>query len=67
MKFDHGTAAMSRAYEMQRRNGLLPATWEVIHASSWGSERRTLEDQDLARETVIPLSALRTRAKRGPG
>ena len=60
-------AAMSRAYEMQRRNGLLPATWDVIHASSWGSERRTLEDQDLARETVIPLSALRTRAKRGPG
>jgi malonyl-CoA O-methyltransferase len=60
-------AAMTRAYETQRRDGFLPATWEVIHASSWGGERRMLENQDFPREAVIPVSSLRTRGKREPG
>jgi len=33
-------AAMTRAYEPMRRDGVLPATYEVIHATSWGAERR---------------------------
>ena len=33
-------AAMTRAYETLRRDGGLPATYEVIHAICWGGERR---------------------------
>src|SRR6187402_693047 len=29
-------AQMSKAYEAQRRDGQLPATYEVIHATTWG-------------------------------
>jgi malonyl-CoA O-methyltransferase len=54
-------AAMTRAYEMQRRAVGLPATYEVIHAIAWGAERRTHDD--LPRETLISPSAIR---KRGP-
>ena len=32
-------SAMTDAYETLRRDGKLPATWEVIHASAWGSAR----------------------------
>jgi malonyl-CoA O-methyltransferase len=53
-------AAVARAYETQRRDGSLPATWEVIHASAWGSERRSLADR-FPRETVIAPSAIRRR------
>ena len=31
---------MTRAYETLRRDGKLPATWEVIHASAWGAGAR---------------------------
>jgi malonyl-CoA O-methyltransferase len=51
--------AMTRAYETLRRDGKLPATYEVIHASSWGTERR--EMHEFPGETVIPASAIRTR------
>jgi malonyl-CoA O-methyltransferase len=53
-------AAMSRAYEALRRDGSLPATWEVIHASSWGSDRRR-DRADFPRETLIPPGAIRRR------
>jgi malonyl-CoA O-methyltransferase len=51
-------AAMSEAYEALRRDGSLPATWEVIHASAWGAERRV---QDFPREAVISPDAIRRR------
>lgn len=54
-------AAMTRAYESQRRDGLLPATYEVIHATSWGGERRP-EADDLPRETFIAPQAIRRHA-----
>jgi len=54
-------AAMTRAYESQRRDGLLPATYEVIHATSWGGERRAERD-DLPGETFIAPHAIRRRA-----
>src|SRR5262249_7892734 len=35
--------AMVDAYEKLRRDGTLPATWEVIHASAWGTRQRTAD------------------------
>lgn len=54
-------AAMVRAYETQRREGKIPATWEVIHATAWGSARRDEEQMGLPRETLISPSAIRRR------
>ena len=45
-------AAMVNAYETLRRDGTLPATWEVIHASAWGSARRATENAGFPREAV---------------
>lgn len=53
-------AAMREAYEVQRRDGTLPATYEVIHATSWGGARRA-QDEGLAREAFISPSAIRRR------
>lgn len=53
-------AAMTRAYETRRRDGKIPATWEIIHASAWGSERR--DEQGMgAHETLISPSAIRRK------
>ena len=54
-------AAMTQAYEALRSNGKLPATYEVIHASAWGTERRGPMEAEPARETLIPASAIRRR------
>ena len=54
-------AAMTLAYETQRRDGKIPATWEVIHASAWGSERREREGMGLPRETLISPSSIRRK------
>jgi malonyl-CoA O-methyltransferase len=51
--------AMTNAYERLRRDGKLPATYEVIHATSWGSERR--KSHDVPRESVVPLSRIRRK------
>jgi malonyl-CoA O-methyltransferase len=53
--------AMTRAYESLRTGGKLPATWEVIHASAWGSERQTRENMGFPGETLISPSAIRRR------
>ena len=42
----HGTRATQRhddRLRTLRRDGQLPATWEVIHASAWGAERTDTE------------------------
>ena len=44
---------MTRAYESLRRDGQLPATYEVIHATAWGSERRAPGNAGFPRETFI--------------
>ncbi|HET9864152.1 MAG TPA: malonyl-ACP O-methyltransferase BioC [Steroidobacteraceae bacterium] len=54
-------AAMSQAYEGRRRDGKLPATWEVIHASAWGGEPRGMESARFPRETVISPGAIRRK------
>ncbi len=60
-------SAMVSAYETLRRDGKLPATWEVIHASAWGSARRvsqnTINDAGFPREALISPSAIRKRGK----
>jgi malonyl-CoA O-methyltransferase len=54
-------AAMTQAYETQRREGKLPATWEIIHASAWGTERRMPENPGFPHEALISPSAIRRR------
>jgi malonyl-CoA O-methyltransferase len=54
-------SAMTRAYEALRRDGKLPATWEVIYASTWGGERRNTQDPNLPHEALISPSAIRRR------
>jgi malonyl-CoA O-methyltransferase len=51
--------AMTRAYEALRSDGKLPATYEVIHASSWGAERR--ESLEFPAEALISPSSIRRR------
>jgi malonyl-CoA O-methyltransferase len=55
--------AMTRAYEELRRDGKLPATWEVIHVSAWGGERREAASSGMARESLISPSAIRRRGR----
>ena len=53
-------SAMVDAYETLRREGKLPATWEVIYVSAWGGERR--DAAGFPRETLISPSAIRRRS-----
>ena len=46
-------AAMTQAYETQRRGGGLPATYEVINTICWGGVRRAHTPADFPRETFI--------------
>jgi malonyl-CoA O-methyltransferase len=56
-------AAMTAAYETLRVDGQLPATYEVIHATSWGAGPREPENEGFPRESFISPGAIRTRAK----
>jgi malonyl-CoA O-methyltransferase len=56
-------SAMTRAYESQRRDGRIPATWEIIHATAWGSARRAPEHRGFPGETLISPSAIRKRPR----
>jgi malonyl-CoA O-methyltransferase len=55
-------AAMTRAYEALRRDGKLPATWEVIHAICWGGEPRALAG-GVPGEALISPGAIRRKGK----
>ena len=56
-------AAMTQAYETQRRGSKLPATWEVIHAICWGAPSSARSSQDSPRETLIAPGAIRRRGQ----
>ncbi|HET9473161.1 MAG TPA: malonyl-ACP O-methyltransferase BioC [Steroidobacteraceae bacterium] len=56
-------SAMVSAYETLRRDGKLPATWEVIHASAWGSALRTPKNAGFPREAVISADSIRRRGQ----
>lgn len=47
-------AAVEQAYEAYRREGRLPASYEVVHGHAWAPEQRLVEDG-----VGIPVSALR--------
>jgi malonyl-CoA O-methyltransferase len=51
-------AVMTQAYEGLRSGGTLPATWEVIHATAWGGDRRAERHPG---EALISPSAIRRR------
>jgi malonyl-CoA O-methyltransferase len=50
--------AMRRAYEGYRRDGLLPATYEVVYGQAWAPEFTV---PVVRGETRIPVDALRTK------
>jgi malonyl-CoA O-methyltransferase len=52
-------AAMTQTYEALRRDGKLPATYEVIHAICWGGEPRSRSAG--AHEALISPSMIRRR------
>ena len=54
-------AQMTLSYEALRREGKLPATYEVIHVSAWGAARRAPEKTVFAREAFISPSAIRRK------
>src|SRR6185369_2168300 len=54
-------AAMTQAYEALRREGKLPATWEIIHAVCWGGEPRS--QRAGTGEALISPSAIRRRGR----
>jgi malonyl-CoA O-methyltransferase len=56
-------AAMQEAYERQRRDGMLPATYEVIYGAAWGTAARSTAAPHGA-EVHVPLSALSRRPRR---
>ncbi len=50
-------AAMTLAYEASRRDGTLPATYEVINAIAWGGEHHAR----VGAETLVPAGSIRRR------
>jgi malonyl-CoA O-methyltransferase len=52
-------AAMTQSYETMRRDGKLPATWEVIQATAWGSELREARNAGVPGEALISPGAIR--------
>jgi len=47
-------AAVELAYEVYRRDGRLPASYEVVHGHAWAPEQRLVEDG-----VAVPISAIR--------
>lgn len=56
-------AAMLRAYEAERRNGRLPASFEVVYGTAWAPEARPTAPVE-AGEARVPVGALRRRGVR---
>jgi malonyl-CoA O-methyltransferase len=56
-------AAMEAAYETFRRDGRLPATYEVVFGTAWGAAPRGAPPAAPAGETRVPLSAIGRRGR----
>ncbi|HTU65913.1 MAG TPA: malonyl-ACP O-methyltransferase BioC [Steroidobacteraceae bacterium] len=61
----HRLAAMTQAYEVLRRDGKLPATYEIIHAVCWGGEPRSTSASSAGgpREALISPGAIGRRGR----
>lgn len=51
-------ARFEQAYETQRRDGLIPATYEVVYGHAWAPEPALAPS---ARQATIPLASIRRR------
>ena len=49
--------AMEQAYEVHRRDGRLPASYEVVYGHAWAPEQRQIDGG-----VAIPVSAVRRQA-----
>ena len=58
-------AAMSAAYERERRDGVLPASYEVVYGHAWAPAQKLSVDGPGGVAT-FPLSGLRRRPPAGP-
>jgi malonyl-CoA O-methyltransferase len=54
-------ARMLDAYELDRRDGRLPATYEVVYAQAWAPERPARPKGQARGEVLVPLSRIRRR------
>ena len=54
-------ARMQQAYESLRRDGRLPATWEVIYGASWGAAGSTARASAAGEVHIAPGSIRRAR------
>lgn len=52
-------AAVERHYEGLRRDGRLPATWEIVYGHAWAGKRRAADEAP--GEVAVPLSRLQRR------
>jgi len=52
--------ALAAAYEPFRRDGRLPATWEVVYGQAWGPGPQRQRNQAVT-EATIPVGAIRRR------
>lgn len=60
-------AALETAYEAQRSNGTLPATWEVVYGHAWvtaGAPAAVQPQQRIDGGVAIPIDAIPRRALR---
>ncbi len=58
----HRLQAVERAYDRHRKDGLLPASCEVVFGQAWGAIEKSIRERD--GEFSIPVTAIR---RRGPG
>ena len=55
---------MIAAYETQRRDGVLPASYEVVYGQAWGNDRPVSDQiQGLSGEVRIPINKIGRRTK----
>ena len=60
-----GRAALKRmtaVYETQRRDNVLPASYEVVYGQAWGNDRPTALSERRIGEVAIPLSKIGRRS-----
>jgi len=54
---------MIAAYEAQRRDGSLPASYEVVYGQAWGNDRPLKNPPDLYDEVRVPISKIGRRQR----
>ena len=54
---------MIEAYELQRRDGSLPASYEVVYGQAWGNDRPLRNANGLSDEVRVPINKIGGRGK----